>query len=46
MIGLIHETLVVLGLVVKLFFDVVFHFVADESTGDFVGDLAQQREVV
>ena len=46
MIGLIHEALVVLDLVVELLLDVVFHLVRDESACDFIGHLAEKSEVI
>ena len=46
MIRLIHKTLVVLDLVVKLFLNVVLHLVGDQSTSDLICHLAQQSEIV
>ena len=46
MVGLIHETLVVLHLVVKLFLDVVLHLVADQSASNLIGHVAQECEIV
>ena len=40
-IGLIHEALVVLDLVVELLLDVVFHFVRDQSARYFISHLAE-----
>ena len=45
-VGLIHEALVVLDLVVELLLDVVFHLVRDESARDFIGHLAEKSEVI
>jgi hypothetical protein len=45
-IGLVHQTLVILDLVIKLLLDVVLHFMRDETTCDFIGNLAQQCEII
>lgn len=45
-VGLIHEALVVLDLVVEFLLDVVLHFMADQATGDFVCNMAEQGEIV
>ena len=46
MIRLIHQTLIVLDLVIELFLDVVLHLVGDQSTCDLICHLAQQSEIV
>ena len=45
-VGLVHQALVVLHLVVELLLDVILHLVGDQSAGYLVCDMAQQREVI
>ena len=46
MISLVHQTLVILHLVIELFLYIVLHFMGDETTGDLIGNLAEQCEVI
>lgn len=46
MVRLIHEALVVLDLVVKLFLYVVLHLVGDQTRCNLISHLAQQSEVI
>lgn len=46
MVGLVHETLVVLDLVVELLLDVIFHLVANQSAGNLISNVAQQCEII
>ena len=45
-IGLVHESLVVLDLVVELFLYVVLHLVGNQAARDLIRHLADQREVI
>ena len=45
-VGLVHEALVVLNLVIELLLDVVFHLVRDQPACNLVCDMTQQSEVI
>ena len=46
MICLIHETFIILDLIIKLFLDIVLHLVRYEPACNLVGHLAEESEVI